>query len=102
MAMKKTLLLAVALMCSVATFAQTAPTGKRDKEAIKARREAHKAEIEAKRAAMKVKIGDHKADMAAKREAMKARIAVRKAELKAKPRVGADARVKVTRPKVGG
>lgn len=95
--MKKTLLLAVALFCSVVAFAQTSPGtgGKRDKDAIKARREAHKAEMQAKRAAVKAKVGDHKVEIAARKEAMKAKIEVRKAAIKAKPRVGAGARVKV-------
>ena len=102
--MKKTVLLAVALFCSVVAFAQTSPGtgGKRDKEAIKAKRQAHKVEMEAKRAAVKAKVGDKKVDVAARKEAIKARIEVRKAELKAKPRVSTGTRVKVTRPKVGG
>jgi hypothetical protein len=83
--MKKKVLLFVAVLCSVVAFAQTP---------AKDKRAAHKAEIAARKEAMKAKAADHKADIAARKEAMKAKIAVRKADIKAKPRTN------VVRPKI--
>ena len=94
--MKKTLLLAVALLVSAATFAQTTP-----KDAAKVKKEAHKAEVVARKEAMKARIADHKADGAARKDVIKARIAAHKVEMKAKPRP-AGVGVKVRTPKVGG